>query len=172
MAVEMRNGKGWMQRTCGLLVVTAAMAVGGCASIRDHRGYMIDQALVDSVQAGVDNRQSVERTLGRPTFVSQFGEPVWYYVAVDTRQVAFHTPKPVKETILRVRFDGTGNVVAVDRAGMEHVARIRPDGRVTPTLGKHRTFLEDLFGNIGAVGAGGMGAPAGGGAPGTGPNGS
>ena len=172
MAVEMRNGKGWMKRACGLLLASAALAAGGCASIRDHRGYMIDQALVDSIQAGVDNRQSVERTLGRPAFVSQFGEPVWYYVAVDTKQVAFHTPKPVKETILRVRFDGAGNVAAVDKAGMEHVARIHPDGRITPTLGKHRTFLEDLFGNIGAVGAPGMGGPAGGGGPGTGPNGS
>ena len=49
-------------------------ATSGCASIRDHRGYLVDTALVDSVQPGVDNRLSVERTLGRPTFASQFGE--------------------------------------------------------------------------------------------------
>lgn len=154
------------------LVLAVALAVGGCASIRDHRGYMIDQALLDSVQPGVDNRTSVERTLGRPTFVSQFGEQIWYYVSVDTRQVAFRTPRTVQETVLRVRFDGAGNVATVDKAGMERVARIHPDGRITPTLGKHRTFLEDLFGNIGAVGAGGMGGPASTGGPGTGPNGS
>ena len=70
---------------------------------------------------------------------------------------------------LRVRFDAAGNVAGIDRAGMEKVARLDPDGKRTPTLGRDRSFFEDLFGNIGAVGAPGMG---GGGAQGPGPNGS
>ena len=64
--------------------------------------------------------------------------------------------------MLRVRFDAKGNVVAVDRAGMEKVARVDPEGDKTPTLGRDRSFLEDLFGNVGAVGAPGA-APVGGG---------
>ena len=158
-------------RVKGRIVLAAAATLvlaGGCASIRDHRGYLIDSTLVDSVQPGIDNRTSVERTLGRPTWVSQFGSKDWYYVSVDTKQVAFSRPKTEKQTVLRVRFDEAGNVAAVDRAGMEKVARISPDGKVTPTLGRDRSFLEDLFGNIGAVGAPGMG----GGAGGPGPNGS
>ena len=51
--------------------------VGGCSSITDHRGYIIDQALVDAVQPGIDNRQSVEKTLGRPTFARQLGAEDW-----------------------------------------------------------------------------------------------
>ena len=49
-----------------------------------------------------------------------------------------------------------------------------PGFSVTPiyTLGRERTFFEDLFGNIGAVGAAGMGGAGGGGGPGGGPNGS
>ena len=45
-----------------------------------------------------------------------------------------------------------------------------PTATETPTLGRERSFLEDLFGNIGAVGAPGTG----GGAPAAagGPNGS
>jgi len=151
-------------------VMGLAVLAGGCSSIRDHRGYLVDKALVDAVQPGIDNRLSVERTLGRPTFISQWGEKDWYYVSVNTTQAAFRRPKTRDETILRVRFDPAGNVVAVDRAGPERVARIDPDGDKTPTLGRDRSFLEDLFGNIGAVGApgtGGAGAPGG-----PGPNGS
>ena len=37
-----------------------------------------------------------------------------------------------------------------------------PAGAETPTLGRERSFFEDLFGNIGQVGAGGMGQSAGG----------
>lgn len=150
--------------------VGAAMSVAllaGCTSIHDHRGYVVDKTLLDAVQPGIDNRTSVERTLGRPTFVSQFGNKDWYYVSMDTRQAPFQSTRTQDETVLRVRFDANGNVAGIDRRGMEQVARIDPDGDKTPTLGRDRSFLEDLFGNIGAVGAGGAaGAGAGG------PNGS
>jgi len=151
----------------------AAMGLGGCTTVRDHRGFFVDTALVDSVLPGVDNKASVERTLGRPTLASQFGDQDWYYIATDTKQLAFRRPQPTAQTILRVRFDAKGNVLGVDRAGMEKVARFNPDKDLTPTLGRKRTFLEDLFGNIGTVGAAGMGGGAGGPGGGRpGPNGS
>lgn len=144
-----------------------AMTVSGCTRIRTHQGYLVDNLLVDSILPGVDNRDSVEGTLGRPTFVSQFGNKDWYYVSRDMKQLAFANPAVKEQTILRVRFDDAGNVAAVDRAGMENIAEVSPkDGR-TPTLGRDRGLLEDIFGNIGAVGAAGAGA---GGGPG--PNGS
>jgi outer membrane protein assembly factor BamE (lipoprotein component of BamABCDE complex) len=154
----------------GGLLAAGLVALSGCSSIKDHRGYLIDPALVDSVQPGIDNRQSVERTLGRPTYVAQFGEPVWYYVSINTRQAAFTRPRTTDETVLRVHFDPSGNVSRVEKSGLEKVVRLDPDGHKTPTLGRNRGFLEDLFGNIGTVGAPGMGS--GGGEGGGGPNGS
>jgi outer membrane protein assembly factor BamE (lipoprotein component of BamABCDE complex) len=65
-------------------------------------------------------------------------------------------PKPKNQTILRVRFDAAGNVTAVDRRGMEQVASIDPMNDKTPTLGRERSLLEELFGNIGAVGRSGQ----------------
>ncbi len=163
-------------RLNGRVMVTAvtlglAVIAGGCTSIRDHRGYLVDTALVDSVQPRVDNRTSVERTLGRPTWISQFGNQDWYYVSVDTKQSAFQRPHTYRQMVLRVRFDPSGNVAAIDRTGMEKVAKISPEGKITPTLGRDRSFLEDLFGNIGAVGAPGTGGSQTSG-PGRGPNGS
>jgi outer membrane protein assembly factor BamE (lipoprotein component of BamABCDE complex) len=158
-------------RTVGMtaMVLGAALLASGCSSIRNHRGYLVDQALVDAVQPGIDNRQSVERTLGRPTFISQFGNKDWYYVSQDTKTFAFRTPRTSEQTVLRVAFDTAGNVAAVDRFGKEQVARIDPEGEKTPTLGRDRSFLEDLFGNVGAVGGGGPGGAA---PTGPGPNGS
>lgn len=151
---------------CALLLGTSA-----CTRIRTHQGYQVDKLLVDSVQPGIDNRASVEGTLGRPSFESQFGEKDWYYVSRDMRALAFANPRPVDQTVLRVRFDPVGNVVAVDRMGLEQVARISPMGDKTPTLGRHRSLFDEIFGNIGAVGAGGMGGQGGAGGGG-GPNGS
>lgn len=135
--------------------VVAALA--GCSSIKDHRGYLVDPALTDSIQPGIDNKLSVERSLGRPTFVSQFGEPVWYYVSINTAQAAFTRPRTKDELVLKVHFDPAGNVRSIERTGVDKVVRLNPDRHETPTLGAHRGFLEDLFGNIGTVGSG-MGA--------------
>lgn len=156
----------------GVAAVTLAVLAGGCSSIRDHRGYLIDPALTDSVQPGVDNRLSVEKALGQPTFKSQFGKQTWYYMSIDTKQKPFTRPRTNAEFIMRVNFDAAGNVASVERGGMEKVARISPDRDKTPTLGRDRSFFEDLFGNIGAVGAV-PGATTGSNRPGgSGPNGS
>ena len=141
------------------------VAVGGCTKMQLHQGYMADEALITAIQPGVDNKESVATTLGRPTFTGQFNENDWYYVSRNTRNYAYNQPRVKDQTVLRVRFDAAGNVTAVDRRGVEQVASIDPSGDKTPTLGRERSLLEELFGNIGAVGTGGMSAPAGGGGP-------
>lgn len=157
-----------------LAVGLSALLLGtsGCARIRTHQGYQVDSLLVDSIQPGIDNRASVEGTLGRPSFAAQFGDQDWYYVSRDMRALAFSNPKPVAQTVLHVRFDPAGNVLAVDRMGLEEVAKVKPWGEKTPTLGRHRGLFQEIFGNIGAVGAGGMGGGGGATSPGGGPNGS
>lgn len=161
-----------IRRFSMLLAFSAAgLALSGCSRIHTHQGYFVDNLLVDSVQPGIDNKESVEGTLGRPSFVSQFGPQDWFYVSRDMRQLAFSNPKPVKEVLLRVRFDQAGNVIGVDRAGLDQVVNLKPRHGKTPTLGRNRSLLDDIFGNIGAVGSAGMGN-AGPGSGGSGPNGS
>lgn len=119
-----------MVRIGAALAVVALMS--GCSSIRERRGFRAEEALIQSVQPGIDNRTSVERTLGRPSFISQFGEPVWYYVGSGTAQRPFTTPRIEQQTVLAVRFDAAGNVASVGRSGMEKVARISLVGETTP----------------------------------------
>lgn len=146
-----------MRNSRSIRLVLAAMAVatlaGGCTRIKDHKGFVGEVGLVDGIQPGIDNRDSVERTLGRPTFVSQFDKNVWYYVSRDTKQIAFRNPRPSAQFVLAVTFDQGGNVQAVDKTGMEKIVSLSPDDDRTPTLGRDRGFFRELFGNIGAVGA-------------------
>ncbi|WP_188053497.1 MULTISPECIES: outer membrane protein assembly factor BamE [unclassified Sphingosinithalassobacter] len=144
-----------------LLVAALAVAASACAPLRSHQGYVIDADLVNSIQPGVDNRESVLQTLGNPTLSGQFSDRTWYYVARDTKYLAFNTPEPTRQVTLRVTFDDAGNVTAIDRTGEELIASIDPSNRKTPTLGRESGFFEDLFGNIGTVGAPGTGGPSG-----------
>jgi outer membrane protein assembly factor BamE (lipoprotein component of BamABCDE complex) len=133
------------------VMVGLGLALSACAGIRDHKGFVIDQTLADGIQAGVDNKDSVTKTLGRPTFTGQFDPNDWYYVARDTTQFAFRDPKVTDQTILRVQFDQAGNVVAVNKTGKELIAQVDPSGDKTPTLGRKRSFFDELFGNIGTI---------------------
>ncbi|MGB7418813.1 MAG: outer membrane protein assembly factor BamE [Erythrobacter sp.] len=149
-----------------MAAATAVMllALGGCSSIRESRGFVNDPILVQSIQPGIDNQRSVRGMLGRPTFESQYGDPTWYYISSVTGRRPFVRPRIRNHSVTAVQFDATGNVIEVERSGIDQVVFLQPDGDETPTLGRERGFLEDLFGNIGQVGGvgpGGAGGPGG-----------
>jgi outer membrane protein assembly factor BamE (lipoprotein component of BamABCDE complex) len=146
-------------------ILAAAVLLAGCAQIRQHRGVVLDSQLASAIQPGIDNKDSVEKALGRPSFVGQFTPNDWYYVSRDENQIAFRNGRVTKETVLHVRFDPKGNVASLQRTGKELVMNIDPTGKKTPTLGRQRSFFEELFGNIGSVGAPGLPGQGGGNGP-------
>jgi outer membrane protein assembly factor BamE (lipoprotein component of BamABCDE complex) len=160
----MGNASASEERLCrmrlGLLkTVTVAVAAGllaGCASVPAHKGVVLDIPLANSIQPGIDNKASVEKLLGRPTFTGQFTPDDWYYVARDTRQVAFRNPRVTWQTTVLIHFDKAGNVVSMQHAGKELAMNLDPSKRSTPTLGRKKSFFEELFGGIGSVNSGGI----------------
>jgi outer membrane protein assembly factor BamE (lipoprotein component of BamABCDE complex) len=135
----------------GAMTVAGAALLAGCMGIHEHRGAVIDKELASAIQVGVDNKDSVAKTLGRPTFTGQFNPNDWYYVSRDTKTVAFRDPGVLDQTVLHIRFDAAGNVAAINRTGKELIASIDPVGGKTPTLGRKRSFFDELFGNIGTI---------------------
>lgn len=137
----------WIKRAA--IAALTVVALGGCAEVRDHKGYIVDNTLINTVQPGVDNRDSVTKTLGRPTFDSQFDSgSTWYYLSRTTRQLAFSTPNPTEQMLLAIRFTANGDVASVQRTGLETTRDIRPYSKRTPVLGSRSTFFSELFGNI------------------------
>ena len=151
------GGPGTIVPACLAILLSGGLA--GCAHIQSHQGYVADSALVASVQPGVDNRESVQRTLGDPSFASQFDSGTWYYFTRAARQFSFAQPKPVSQMVVAVHFDRGGAVTGVERTGLEQVVSINPVKDKTPTLGRKRSLFQELFGNIGAVGSVGTNAP-------------
>lgn len=138
----------------------AMLGLSGCEHIHDHKGYVVDSQLINSIQPGIDNRDSVQKTLGRPSLASEFdGGTTWYYWARETRQFGYGLPKPIGQTMLTVRFARSGDVSSVQKTGMETIRNVHLYGKQTPTLGRNRGFFQELFGNIGAGGANAGKAP-------------
>ena len=153
----------------GLLRVStlalAALLASGCAINRAHKGAVIDPRLASSIQPGVDNKDSVQKLLGTPTLTGEFTPNDWYYVSRDTNQLAFRDPRVSKQLVMLVRFDPKGNVASIQRTGKELILPVNPSHRSTPTLGRKRSFLDELFSNIGSVSTGGPGGAGGGSGP-------
>ena len=76
-------------------LVAAAAARRAAPRVRAHKGAVIDPQLATAIQPGVDNKESVEKTLGRPTFTGQFTPNDWYYVSRDTDPVRL--PQPARD---------------------------------------------------------------------------
>ena len=141
-----------------LAAATAVAAMtAGCAGIRDHRGYVLDKELATNIQVGIDNKDSVIKTLGRPSFVGQFDANDWYYFSRDTKTSPFRAARVMDQALFHVRFDAAGNVASVGQTGKETIVAINPVNDKTPTLGRKRSFFDELFGNIGVLNSGALG---------------
>ena len=136
----------------GAIIALGAVLLAGCGlSMREHRGYVMDEELTNAIQVGTDNKQSVEQTLGRPTFSGTFNDNDWYYLSRYTRAFAFRNPRVSDQSVVHIRFDQAGNVAAINRMDETMVAAINPVNDETPALGRKRSFFEELFGNIGTI---------------------
>ena len=146
------------------VLVIAGLAA--CAPIRDVRGYVPDDERVATVAIGTDSRDSVQDKLGTPSSTAAFGDPTWYYISTEQERYAFFKPDVTKRQILAIQFGESGKVNDIRKYGIEDGQVIALVDRETPSRGKEMTFLQQLFGNMGAAPANAPGSQQGPGRPG------
>src|SRR3546814_13354358 len=61
-----------------VLGLAALLAPRGCTPLKGRQGYVVDPTLTEAHTPGVAHRESVEKTLGRPTFVGPFATNEYY----------------------------------------------------------------------------------------------
>ncbi len=133
----------------GSLLVLAGLTA--CAPIRDVRGYVPDQEKIASVRVGGDTRESVQEKLGTPSSTATFGDPTWYYISTEQERYAFFQPDVTKRQILAIQFSDDGKVAEMRTYGVEDGQVIALVDRETPSRGKEMSFLQQMFGNMGAL---------------------
>ncbi len=74
-----------------VLLATVA-ACGATKQLVNTQGYIADEELTAAIEPGVDNKESVVRTLGQPTIAAQWDDNIWYYLPRNTKQIAFARP--------------------------------------------------------------------------------
>lgn len=141
-----RSGRG------AAVAVLLAAVLASCAPVVRNHGYTPSPEALAQIEAGVDTRGSVRRKIGRPGSTGAFDEQGWYYVSTIVEHETYKDPKVVERKVVAVTFDGSDVVTGVNTYGLEDGRVIDLRTRTTPTYGRQLTFLEQLIGNIGAVG--------------------
>jgi outer membrane protein assembly factor BamE (lipoprotein component of BamABCDE complex) len=132
----------------GLLAACMALGLAACAPQTRIHGYVPSEADVARVTPGVDDRFSVEETLGRPSSSGLLQDNTWYYVQSTIEEVTYNPPRVVDRTVLAVAFDDRGLVSDVERYGIEDGRIINLTTRTTDTGGRQLGVLEQLLGNL------------------------
>lgn len=150
------------------LIAGTVLTTSACGNGRAMRGYVFDAELADAIQPGVDNRASVETTLGTPTMRATFDNKTWYYISTTVRIRPIFWPDAKAHRVLAVSFNDSGVVSDVNNLGLEDMREVDNVSDKTPTKGRKLNFFEQIFGSIGRFGGQG---PVGSDNGGAGPNG-
>lgn len=150
------------------LCLAVGLSLSACGNARMTRGYIFDKELADAIQPGVDNRMSVESTLGSPTVRATFDDNVWYYVSTTVRVRPVFWPDPKVHRVMAVAFNDQGVVADIKNYDLSDMRTVEPVDDKTPTRGRNLGFFQQVFGTVGRFGGA---APVGTSSETRGPNG-
>jgi outer membrane protein assembly factor BamE (lipoprotein component of BamABCDE complex) len=143
-----------------LILAAMALAVAACNANIAHRGYLAKPGAFGQVHEGMA-KSEVEGILGSPSTTASvnFQGDSYYYISSTTEQRAFLNPSEVDRQVIAVRYDRNDQVASLGQYGLEDGKVIDINSRTTPTRGRELTILQQLFGNIGKPGPGGIIVP-------------
>lgn len=138
-----------------LVPALALLALTGCADDITVYGYVPHQQDVDRIEVGKSSRRDVRQTLGAPFTQGTFEESRWFYIERRTRIRGILEPELVDQRVLVVEFDeASGKLAATRMYTVDDALNVRPVDRVTVTLGKEQTIIQEVLGNIGRFAGG------------------
>jgi outer membrane protein assembly factor BamE (lipoprotein component of BamABCDE complex) len=135
----------------GVLIGALALplAVAGCETIVDQRGFAATPGSVEKLEIGTQSREDVVRLIGSPSTVATFNPNVWYYIAQKQEYYAFFKPTMLEQNVMQLSFNDSGRLTAIKKYELADSKDIDMVSRITPTAGKEMTVLEQILGNVG-----------------------
>src|SRR5438874_6654353 len=124
-----------MRRTVpfALFGTMASLALGGCETIIDHRGFAPTPGSVEKLEAGTQSREDVIRLIGTPSAVATFNPNVWYYISQQQETYAFFKPEIIEQRVLQLTFNDAGRLTTLKNYDLKDGTDVTIVARITPT---------------------------------------
>ena len=136
------------------VLAVLCVALAACSATFRNHGYMPLEEDLAGIIVGVDTRDSVEGTIGKPGVSGIVDASGWYYVRSTVRNFAWQAPEEIDREVLAISFSPTGTVTNIERFGLEEGRVVRLSRRVTDSNTQGIGFLRQAFGNLGRFDAG------------------
>src|SRR5678815_4784501 len=101
----------------GVLIGALALplAVAGCETIVDQRGFAATPGSVEKLEIGTQSREDVVRLIGSPSTVATFNPNVWYYIAQKQEYYAFFKPTMLEQNVMQLSFNESGRLTTIKK---------------------------------------------------------
>lgn len=128
-----------------------SLMLAGCMPIRTNHGYIPTDEDLALLVVGVDTRESVAATIGRPAASGLLGDEAWYYIQSRWKTIGAAAPVEIDREVVAITFGATGQVENIERFGLEQGRIVPLSRRVTTTNIRGKGILSQIFGNIGRL---------------------
>lgn len=132
----------------------AMLVLGACSATYQNHGYVPTDTELGEILVGVDTRETVGQSIGRPTSVGVLENKNWYYTQSRWRHYAYKAPQVIDRQIVAVSYTENGVVENIERFTLEDGRVVALSRRVTDSNIKGISFLRQLMGNLGNLRAG------------------
>lgn len=148
-------GQGFSRRGAAKLLLSGVILsiAAACAPVYNNHGYIPSEQELALLEVGVDTRETVAATVGRPSVAGLLNDVGWYYVQSRWKVSGPRQPKEEDRQVVAITFTEDGVVENIERFGLEKGKIVPISRRVTETSIKGMGILRQLFGNIGRVSA-------------------
>ena len=142
------------RRAIALALAAPLVAAAGCTRMYRNHGHVPTDDELAAVVVGQTRREDLEALVGRPGSQGVLTGSSWYYVGSRWEHYAMNAPREVDRQVVAISFDEAGVVTNVERFGLERGRVVPLSRRTTGLVFADRTFINQLFGNIGNFDAG------------------
>ena len=139
-----------------LLAGMALLTLVACATLYRNHGFVPTEAELAVLEVGVDTRETVATTIGRPSAQGLLNDVGWYYIQSRFKLVGGRAPQEVDRQVVAITFTEAGVVANIERFGLEAGQIVQLSRRVTAPNVKSASVLRQLFGNIGRINSDGI----------------
>ena len=137
-----------------LFLLLILFSLNSCVSQKLVHGNLPDAQLVSILKVGIDNKKTITKILGEPTFRGVLGDNSFYYVGTVNSKLAFLDPKLDTQFVLELNFDKSNKLKKLYLYDENESIDVSMSSLETEHSGKKLTFLQQIFGNIGVGGMG------------------
>ncbi|WP_367274948.1 outer membrane protein assembly factor BamE [uncultured Jannaschia sp.] len=138
----------------GTLAALLLIAVGACSATYRNHGYVPNDEDLALLTVGVDTRETVATTVGRPTANGVLRDDAWYYVQSRRKNFAWRAPQTIERELVAISFTEGGTVENIERFGLERGRVVTLSRRITETSIRDFGFIQQLIRNFGRINVG------------------